>query len=120
MGWGVGMGGEGAPARTCCIPFSTHGCVTAGLLLTLCCAWTQEGLAFGSHFPALPLPAFPQDVVAACPSDSKLTWFETVAGAPPTWVARNVQTGINGVKCGIATDLDSDGDTDVSLIASFL
>ncbi|MDH3523747.1 MAG: VCBS repeat-containing protein [Acidobacteriota bacterium] len=59
------------------------------------------------------------DVLSASWLDDKIAWYENLGGDPPGFVERVISTSADAATAVFATDLDSDGDTDV-LSASFL
>ena len=53
------------------------------------------------------------DVLSASQEDDKIAWYESDGGSPPTFTERVISTSANGARSVFATDVDSDGDTDV-------
>ncbi len=58
------------------------------------------------------------DVLSVSGGDWKIAWYESDGGSPPTFTKREIVTNATGWSFVFATDLDSDGDTDV-LTASY-
>jgi hypothetical protein len=54
-----------------------------------------------------------QDIVGAVTTDGAVRWWETTSGAAQSWTQRVIRSGITGVSCAVAVDLDLDGDIDV-------
>ncbi len=53
------------------------------------------------------------DVLSASDKDSKIAWYESDGGSPPTFTEHVISTTANGALSVFATDVDGDGDTDV-------
>jgi hypothetical protein len=53
------------------------------------------------------------DVLSAAAFDTKIAWYESDGGSPPTFTERVISTTANRTRSVFATDVDGDGDTDV-------